>query len=291
MRKVGIFQILASGICFGSLGLFGKYAYSAGLTPGEILGLRFTTASLILFTYLIFTDRTKLKLKRTEVAACLALGSLGYAVFSSFYFFALQGLSASLTVLLLYQYPILVAIGAWFLFGEKIPTSRIWVFPLVLIGLVGLVWGEFVIEKKSALIFGIGSAVFYSVYILASSRWLKNVSPLASVALIQIAAGLTLSFLYIESLERLMYLITHHWVLILCFAIVPSVFAMTLFNASLQKLKTWEVSILGNAEPISAILLAALFLGERPQPLQMLGGIAVLLGLIALAIPQKKTNS
>ena len=100
-RKIGILQILLSGFCFGFLGIFGKAAYSRGLTPGEFLSLRYLIGAVMLFVALTIWRRSALQMSWRRALICLSLGVFGYAVFSSCYFVALQGLSASLTVLLL----------------------------------------------------------------------------------------------------------------------------------------------------------------------------------------------
>ena len=122
-KVIGSVQVVASGACFGLLGLFGKSAFERGCTPGELLSLRFSIAALMMFFgYLVF-ERTLLKLPRKYILYSLALGILGYALFSSCYFMALQGVSASLTVLLLYTYPLFVALFSILFFKEKINGS------------------------------------------------------------------------------------------------------------------------------------------------------------------------
>src|SRR5690606_11835751 len=149
------------------------------------------------------TGWRRLALPRRQLFACAALGVAGYAVFSSFFFHALDGLSASLTVLLLYTFPAMVAAGGWVFFGERIPRERWLALPLVMAGLAGLVWGEHYVSRPVAVVFGVLAAVFYAAYILGSSRWLKGTDALASAAWIQLFAGLALAPLFWRDLGRL----------------------------------------------------------------------------------------
>lgn len=57
---------------------------------------------------------------------------------------------------------------------------------------------------------------------------------------------------------------------------------MSFFLSALQKLSSFEVSILSTAEPVTGIVLAMLFLGEKMQPLQVLGA-SMILGAMFLA--------
>jgi drug/metabolite transporter (DMT)-like permease len=194
-------------------------------------------------------------------------------------------LSASLSVLLLYTYPIMVTIGGRLLFHEKIPKQKLWALPLVIIGTVALVWGEMAVEKVSAVGLGLAAAFFYSLYILLSSRLLRKVPADISVPYIQSFAALILTLLFVHDFDRIHTLWMNAWWIILSIAFLGTVLAMSLFLAGLQKLQNWEVALLSTTEPLSGVLLASLFLGERLSPSQVLGGLGILLGLLLVAKP------
>ncbi len=286
-RRVGIFQVLLSGFCFGFLGVLGKSAYQKGLTPGELLSLRFTIGGVLLALGYAVRNPERLRLTRRQLASCAWLGVLGYAVFSSCFFQALTGLSVSLTVLLLYTYPVMVALGAWMLFGERMAKGRWSALPIAMVGLVLLVWGDMQVSRPVSLMFGIASAVFYSAYILASSRWLKGVDAGAAAVYIQLSAGLALGAVHLRNPERVGEILVVAWPTLLAIALVCSVAAMSLFLAGLQKLKSWEVSILSTAEPVTGIGLAVLLMGERLTAMQGAGAALVLAAFLLVAWPSK----
>ena len=286
-RTLGVFQMLLSGVCFGFLGVFGKRAYERGVAPGELLATRFLVAAPILFLLLPFLRPGALRLGARTTTAALVLGVLGYAVFASFYFEALSGLSASLTVMLLYAYPILVTLGARVFFGEQV-SARGWAaLPLVSLGLVFLVWGDVRITSPGFLIYGILSAVFYALYILASRRWLAGTDSLGAAAWIQGGAGIALGLVHFRDPSRLGWVLSHAWQPILGLALVSTIAAMSLFLMGLQKLRSSEAAILSAAEPITAFLAAAWLLGERLGGLQIFGALLVL-GAMALVAQGRK---
>jgi len=285
LRTQGILQILLSGFCFGFLGIFGKTAYQHGLTPAELLSLRFFSAGFMVLAFLAALDPARLKLSRREILWSVVLGALGYAVFSFFYFQALSGLSASLTVLLLYLYPVMVPVGAWLFLGERIPREKWFVLPMAMIGLVMLVAGELYVKNAAAFGFGVASAFFYSIYILCSSRFLAGTDTLASAGVMQISAGAVLGLATWRDPARLASTVATLWPIILGMALVCSIMAMTLFLSGLQKLRNWEVSVLSTAEPITGVAIAFLFLNETLSPQQILGGLLVLGAFVALSLP------
>lgn len=278
MRQVGILQVLLSGVCFGFLVLFGKWAFAFGLSPGEFLCLRFLTASLLLGAWLLATRPRALRIPFRVILQCAFLGICGYALFSSFFFYALQGLSASLTTLLLYTYPVIVSLAAWVFFQEKLSRSARLALPIVSLGLVLLIAAQFRVYAAQALVFGFLSAVFYSFYILVSSRVLRRIDPLVSTFYIMLAAGITLSALHFR--EHTLVVLPSAFYVVLATALIGTLAAMSLFLAGLQKLTSGEVSILSTAEPVTGVILAGVFLGERLEPMQWLGAILILGGMV-----------
>ncbi len=284
-RRLGIQQIIASGLCFGCLGILGKLIYQHGVNAGELLTLRFSFAALMLFSFHLLRNPMRLRITGKQLLSCAILGTFGYALFAFCFFSALDGLSASLSVLLLYTYPIMVTVGARLLFHEKIPRQKLWALPLVLVGTVVLVWGEMSVGKATALLLGLASALFYSLYILLSSRLLRHVPADISVPYIQLFAALVLSILFLHDLDRVQLIMQKAWWIVLLIAFVGTVLAMSLFLAGLQKLQNWEVALLSTTEPLSAVLLAALILGERLSFWQIMGSIGIFLGLLLVVRP------
>lgn len=287
-KYVGYLQIILSGALFGFLGLFGKVAYSHGIFPGELLGLRFLISAILLGLILSLFKRDSFKMSFKNALISLALGILGYAVFSSCYFLALEGISASLTVLLLYTYPVIVAVGARIFFKEEIGKRGTLALLITSIGLVGLVWGEWSISGKIFLVYGLLSAFFYAVYILISRKVLEEVSFLGSSFYVQLGAGIALCLLNFSGFLRPGIILATDFPLIFGMAIVCSLFPLTLFLAGLQKVSPSEASILSTTEPIFGVLIASVFLGERMGVVQIVGGVLVIAGMILIARKNKK---
>ena len=288
-RLTGIIEILASGFFFGFLGLFGKLAFEMRISPFELLSMRYLFAAGMTFWFLAIRNRkfSGIWLGPKITGICILLGVLGYAVFSSFYFFALGYISASMSVILLYTYPVLVAIGGSVFFNEHIPASRVPAIPMAFLGMVFLVWQDFQVGKPIGLIFGLCSALFYSVYILLSSHLLKGVDAFSSTFWIQLGAGITLLLIGFKSPTRVVEVVLDGWPLILAIAFVCSVLAMSLFLSGLLKVKNWEASLLSMAEPITGVAIGILFLNESLSGAQWVGVALVLAALTLVSIPVK----
>ncbi|MDQ4120722.1 MAG: DMT family transporter [Acidobacteriota bacterium] len=284
-------QIVISAACFGLLGIFGKQAFAAGITPGELLSLRFAIASLILWSFVLLTRPHILSLNKWQILTCAILGIFGYALFTSFYFEALVFLSASLAVLLLYTFPVIVTIGAWILFKERISLAQILALPIVMLGLVLLLSGGTNVIAWQGVVLGLLSAIFYSAYVLASSRLLRSTNALAAGLYIMTFAALIMIFRSPPDVSRLVSYNASAWIAILGLALVSTVLAMILFLKGLEKLTNAEASMLSTIEPLTATILAAIVLGETLSPLQIAGGALVLAALVASSLRSSRQRT
>jgi len=291
-RLTGAIQVVASAAGYGLLGIFGKRAYGAGLHPGELLALRFLLASAILWLYVLIARRSTLRMSWRQTLACAALGALGYAVFTTLYFHALEVLPASLTVLLLYTYPVIVTLGAHWLFRERVTWAQVVALPVVCAGLVMLLWGgEVWYVKGPAIVLALLTAVFYAAYILASSRLLRSVNPLAAGLYIMTAAAAAFVLWSPPTLERITHLSGDAWVSIIALALVSTVGAMILFLSGLEKLTSTETSLLSAFEPVTATVAAALVLHESLSVWQVAGGALIIGALIFSTLGRRAVSS
>jgi drug/metabolite transporter (DMT)-like permease len=281
-HTVGRIEVVVAAAGYGFLGVFGKQAYAAGLGPGEFLTMRFMFASGLLWIYVLAARRKILFTDRRRVLVCAALGVFGYALFTSLYFHALKDLSASLTSLLLYTFPVMVTIAARLLFHEPIGWKRGIALPIVAAGLVMLLWGDMAVRNWAAVVLALGSAVFYSTYILASSRWLRGIDSMAAGLYIMTAAAVALFIVAHPSAAQLRGLDAGAWTAVFGIAILSTLGPLVLFLRGLEKLSSPEASILSLVEPMTAVASASVLLGERLAPIQIAGG-AIILAAMALS--------
>lgn len=283
MRQLGIIQVLLSGFCFGFLGLFGKTAYSYGLTPGEFLALRFMIAALLLGAWFLLRDPSRLAVGKGVAARAFLLGAFGYAMFSTCFFTALSGLSVSLTVLLLYLYPVWVTVGARVFLGERLTALHLLALPVALAGLALLLYGELQVRDPAALAFGVGASVLYSGYILTSRKLLRAVPPLSSAFFVMFGAGTVLSLLHLRAIPAGPVLLVAA-----ATSVVSTIAAISLFLAGLQKLSGAEASMLSLAEPCTAVALGILVFGESFLPAQWVGAALIAGGMTLTALAKKQ---
>jgi drug/metabolite transporter (DMT)-like permease len=290
-RCGGVLLCLASGVAYGAMAMFGKFAYDEGATVGTLLAVRFSLAAALLWALVLAAGGARGP-KRRDVGTGLALGAVGYALQAAFFFAALQRIDASLLSLIVYTFPAMVAVAAVALGRERLTRARLTALVLALAGLVLVVAGAGAgsLDPLGAAL-GLGAAVVCAAYILVSDRVVGRVPPLALAALLCTGAAVPLtggSALLGEL--RPAELTAAGWGSLVCLAAVSTVGAIGLFLAGLRRAGPTNASILATAEPLVTVLLAFIVFGETLSSAQLIGGALVLAAAIRVSIEPRRTR-
>jgi drug/metabolite transporter (DMT)-like permease len=278
-RTVGFLLVALSATCFGAMPLFGRGAYAAGADPTTLLLLRFAIAGAVLWV-LVLVRRAPLPRSRTLGLLAL-MGGVGYVGQSLAYFTALTMTSASLLALLLYLYPILVALLAAAVF--KVPLTRTKQVALLVAVLgaaltVGPVGGG----NTLGITLGITAALVYACYIVLLTRVAHGVDPLASSAVITSSAAAV--FLALAAAHGPALPMTGSgWLAVVAIALISTVVAVLAFLGGLARIGPTDTATVSTMEPVVTLLLAVALLGETLAPLQLLGGACILAAVVRLA--------
>ncbi|MEV0715279.1 DMT family transporter [Asanoa sp. NPDC050611] len=281
---------LISAAFFGAMPIFGKFAYEAGVSPGELLLVRFGLAAAVLGALLFVRPRLRgaEPLSRRAVVTALALGAFGYAAQAGLYFSALRRLDASLLSLILYTFPILVTLSAVLLGRERLTGRRVAALAaasagtlLVLLGAGGMSFQAF------GALLAFGAAVVYTAYILVSDTVVHSLPPVVLCTLVMTGATGTLCAHAAVSGGVDLGFGVRAWFWLACIAVVSTVLAMLAFFAGLRRTGPSTTAILSTFEPVVTTTLATLTLGESLGPVQLVGAVLVLSSVAVLQIRQR----
>ena len=282
-RRFGLVLIIISAASFGVMPIFARLAYNAGAEPITVLFLRFTIAAVVM--NLIMILRRTAYPRGLVLLELIFLGAIAYVGESLAYFLALKMASAGLVALLLYIYPALVtALSAIFL-KEHLTRVKIVALFIALSGtaLTLRISGG---GSLMGILLGIAAAVDYAIYILLGSRIVRRSGPMASTTvIITSTAGV---YVGIVAIHGTTYPTTSTgWIAIIAIALISTVLAFVTFFTGLKRIGPTTTSTLSTFEPIVAVVLAAIVLGETISPIQILGGILILAAVVLLATSGK----
>jgi drug/metabolite transporter (DMT)-like permease len=286
MRSSGTLLCLGSGAAFGASAVFGKLAYGAGANVATLLTVRFALAAALFWALVVASGAAKdlRGLARRDVAAALALGACVYTLQSGCFFAALERIDASLLSLLLYTFPAIVAAAAVALGRDQLDARRLAALGLASGGLLLVLAGAGAGALNGAgVALGLGAAVIYSAYMLASERIAGRIRPQLFAALVCTGAAPTFGAgSALLGVLRPGELTPAGWGWLACLAAVSTFAAIGLLFAGLRRVGPTNASILATVEPLVTVLLAFIVFGETLAAVQLLGGGIVLAAVVVL---------
>ncbi|MED4585290.1 DMT family transporter [Brevibacillus choshinensis] len=278
---VGVLYVFVSAAGFGVMSIFAVYAYEAGVSVSTLLFLRFLFASALFFGWLAWRKES-FRINRKQVLSLFCLGGIMYTLQSLSFFSAVQYIPTSMAALLLYTFPVFVAILSYFVDKEKLRKKTIIAMLISLVGL-GMVLG---LSFGGIQPLGVGlallAALFYSVYIVTGNRVVKGLSPFVTSAYISLFASLS-TFLVAQKDGGVdLSFGVQGWWALGGIVIFSTVVAISTFFRGLQLIGSTKASVLSTLEPVVTFACSALLLGESFNWLQLLGGAAVLSGAVLI---------
>ena len=295
--SVGLFLGLMAAVCYGFIPLFTKElqapAVGLPLSSSTILFYRFGIASLILAA-IMFVRRESFRITYAEFVRLVQLAFLsnGAALFliSGYRYCSSSGVATTLH----FTYPILTALIMMIFFRERSRLST-WIAIGLSIAGVALLSGVGGGAQWLGIVLEIISALCFALYLIRVNRSRVSQMPVVKLTFYVMAFG-TLIFAAFIAYERADFDISAHYALIptapgwlnLC---LLSVICTVVTNLALvyatQNIGPTVASILGVLEPLTALVLGILFLGEELTP-SMAAGIGLILPAVLIIILRRK---
>ena len=220
------------------------------------------------------------------------LGVLGVAASNYLYYLAIQRTNVATAIILQYTAPVWVLLYTIARGLQKPSLQRIAAVALAVSG-IALVIGVFnsggfrldTIGVMAALAAAFSFA-FYNIgghSILARyDRWM---------VLLYVILGASLFWLIVNPPWKIVA--AHYsgtqWLFLLAFSLVSVLAPFALYFAGLQHLEPTRAIVVSCLEPVFSIVIAVVALGELMRPLQTLGIVLVLVAIVIVQLPDRKS--
>lgn len=261
---------------FGSLAIFTR---NISVSSGELALYRAIMASILLTGYLAVTkQKVDFRAIKKEIPLLLFSG-MAMGINWILLFQAYRYTTVSVATLSYYFAPVIVTVVCPFLFKEKLTKKQIICFVMSTIGLILIIGVENLGGGGSDLLgilFGLGAAAFYATVILLN-KFIKNVAGLHRTVLQFYAAVVILvPYVLLTGGSTLSGLDGLGWVCLLVVGLIHTGFTYCLYFSALKDLSGQEASILSYIDPLVAVLVSVLILGESMTVMQIIGGVLIL---------------
>ena len=269
-------MLITAMVVFGTLGLFVRHI---GVASGELALYRAVLAALMLGGYFLLTKQ-KVGIKDLGKELWLLLLSGGAMGFNWILLFeAYKYTTVSVATLSYYFAPVIVTALCPLLFREKMGAKQWICFAMSTLGIV-LITGVGDLGSGSThlmgIAFGLGAAVFYATVILLN-KFIKGVAGIQRTFLQFLAAiAVLIPYVLCTGGISLGSLDAAGWVNLLIVGLFHTGVTYCLYFSALKELPGQQAAILSYIDPLVAVLISVLVLGETMTAVQFLGGALIL---------------
>ena len=278
-KRTSILMLISSMLIFGTIGIFRKYIpFSSGLLACSrgFLGAFSLTIYLIIRKVPIRTGISMRNLILLIISGAL-MGINWILLFEAYNY-----TSVAVATLCYYMEPTIVILLSPLLFKEKLFGKKL---VCAIVSLIGMVLVSGIVETAGqglalsnirGVLFGLGSAAFYaSVVILNKIIKVDNAYQKTIIQLLS-AAVVLLPYLMITERGKSYEFSAVSVVMLLVLGLFHTGFAYALYFGSMKALEAQTIAVMSYIDPVSALILSALVLGERMSVIGIIGAVMII---------------
>jgi drug/metabolite transporter (DMT)-like permease len=295
----GLVLALASAASFGLSGSLARSLLDLGWSPAAVVATRVGGAFLVLLIPTLLLLRGIGLPTRGQSARMLAYGVVAIALAQLCFFSAVQYLSVGVALLLEYLAPVLLIGWHWARKQRRPAWSVLVGAGLSIIGLA------FVLDLRDGLTlhpigvaWGLGAALCLCAYFLLSEDE-GTAAPIHPLLLTTAGTGIGAAVLLAAAAAGVLPLAAGAgevilsdqavgwWLPVLLLILVSAVLAYPCGIVAVRRLGSSLASFVSLTEVIFAVTFAFVLLGQRPGPIQLLGGALILAGIALVQRPAR----
>ena len=266
--------MIAAMLIVGSIGIFVSYIS----LPSSVIACSRAVIGTVFLIMVLLIRKTNIKWKLVKsnwIFLLISGGALGFNWI--FLFEAYKYTSVAIATLCYYMAPVFVILLSPIILKEKLTIFKLGCTIMAIIGavLISGVFGSGVQDLKG-IGFGLVAALLYAGIIMVN-KFIKGLSGVETT-LCQLAISAIIMTPYVIFTEDISFtnvLATTIMSLIIV-GIVHTGIVYILFFSAINKLPTQTSAILSYIDPVTAILLSALFLKQTIGTVQIIGTVLIL---------------
>ena len=269
-------SLILSMAIFGTLAPFVR---NIPVSSGELALYRAVLAAALIGAFLLAT-RQKINIRAIgRELPILLLSGVAMGINWILLFEAYKYTTVAISTLSYYFAPVIVTVASPFLFKEKLTKKQVFCFLMstlglaLVIGITNLGSGG---NNLLGIAFGLGAACFYATVILLN-KFIKGVTGIHRTFLQFLSAiAILVPYVLLNGGMNLGGLDGMGWGCLLVVGLIHTGITYCLYFSSLKELPGQEAAILSYIDPLVAILIGVLVLGEPLSWQQIIGGAMIL---------------
>jgi drug/metabolite transporter (DMT)-like permease len=291
-RKGYLYVVLAA-VFWAASGSAAKFLFNSGISAFQLAQLRITLSAVSIFIWLLIRNPRRLRIARRDFFYFFLLGTFGMAAVNFAYLYAISKIQVAAAILLQYLAPVFIALYSTIFLREKLGRTTI----VALIGaLVGcyLVVGAYNLNilalNSAGILGGLGAALSFAWWSVHGEYGMRRYDPWTVMFYAMFFAAIEWNLIQppLEAFTRSYTPIVWGWILYI--GIIGTILPFGFYYEGINLIRSTRASITATLEPITAGLIAYIFLNEIMESLQLLGGALVIAAVILLQLKQEHDN-
>ena len=272
--------------------LFSVTCYASSFVFGAILVQNFhpvalTFLRLVFINIFLLTVGWKhLRRHRVPLRLLIILAVAGFIGISLSHLSLHTGLQYTdpITAALIYALgPLITSLITYFYLKER---RRIYFWIGIFLGIIGV---ALVVSDGTRLALSAGKGEFligvtiftFSIYLVIVEYLSKHLAPMTITLYTSLfALVLLIPFIRVEYMSMAFKVPTNYWLILISTAILTNGFVTILWNGAVKKVGAATSSLFLNMEPFAAMVLGYLILQQVVLPIQLLGSVFIITGVI-----------
>ena len=293
IRLNGIFYAVISSASFGSSPLFSIGLLAAGLSNFDVLSYRWGIAGIVLMIY-AFCKKKTLRLNSFDEAWKVILLSLLRSITSVTLLIGYANISSGIASTINFMYPVIVTICMMLFFGEKRSAIDFAAIAASIFGVYLLASGDSIVVEggntRLGLICSLISAFSFAAYYIVMKRvradkievvkfttWIMMLSALYFIVCAVVFEGKLTMLPDFKS-----------WLYILGLGLWATMVSNITGVKAIRRIGPTHTSILGALQPVTAVILGVIFLGEHLYLRSCIGMSLIRVAVTVVVMHQKK---
>ena len=290
----GIFYAVISSASFGFSPLFTLGLLSAGLTGFDVLSYRWLIAGLVLMIYALCKKKS-LRLISFEEFWKVTILSILRSVTSITLLIGYANISSGIASTINFMYPVVVAACMMCFFGERKSLSDIGAMAASIFGVYLLASGDSIIvdggNTRLGLICSLISAFSFAAYYIVMKQVkadkIEVVKFTTWIMMMSAFYFIICAFVFEGKLNFIND--GRSWINILGLGLWSTMVSNITGVKAIRRIGPTQTSILGALQPLTAVVLGVLFLGEHLYTRSLIG-ISIILVAVSIVVMHQKNR-
>lgn len=288
----GFFLAIVSGASFGLIPLFTIPVIATGMGYCSIILYRFLFGAIFMLAFLLYRQ-VSLRISWADFGR-ISMLSLLYIICAITLFVSYDYISSGVATSLIYTNPIWCTVIGLLFLHERLSPKKGVALVLATLGVM-LLSGFFADDARFSawgVFLGLCSGMGYGAYLVLLPRLKISKMPSLKLTFYIFFTAFLYTAVYVLAFEGGIHPIadTASWVNLLLLGLLPTAFSNICVTMALRIVDTTIVAILGAFEPLTAMVVGVLLLGETCGAATVAGGILILISVAMLTWKKRRES-